>query len=365
MFPGTLRALLRTRLPWLAFLPLFVLSLPVDWVTYSLLVRDTGASDWLAQGFLIGTVDSANWAVTGPVALAVAWMLPLDRARWRGAVAATLGVAVLLPVLGRLGMAEVAFRAGWNLPRTSPWDLVRSLPSQALVVAALVGGACGIRLALLHRESTLALSRREAQLAEAWFRAARGRLQPRFLFATLDAVSELMERDARQADRLLVRLSEVLRATFGGMETEEQALHEEVGFALLYLGIEQTCSGTGAVGLRAAVAPPARAARVPRMAVFPLVEQAWREAGDSPVRPGEVEVAARLSGESLHLEVRDTGRASAAERRARPGWRDVQVVNEMLERRFGAGHAWSLADLPAGGVEATLRLPLRSAGEAG
>ena len=90
-----------------------------------------------------------------------------------------------------------------------------------------------------------------------------------------------MDHDVREADRLLIRLSEVLRATFGGMATDEVALEEEMGFALLYLGIERTCAG--AVELRTTIAPPALGALVPHMAVFPLIEQAWRQAGESSV----------------------------------------------------------------------------------
>lgn len=359
--PGTVRELFRSPIPWSAFLGLFLLCLPFDWITYALLVRETGAPGWVAEGLLVAAVEAAGWGLLGPTTLAVAWMLPLDRRRWRSGVAAILGVSVLVAGLRLVGAAEVAYQAGWNPGRLSRWELVSELPFQVLIVSALVGAGYGIRYALRERESTLVLSRREAQLAEARFRTAKGRLQPRFLFATLDAISGLMDRDVREADRLLVRLSEVLRATFGGIATEEVALGEEMGFALLYLEVERTCRGPGPVGLRTALAPPAHLALVPHMSVFPLIEQAWSEAGASTDGAPEVEVAAHRAGESLRVEVRDPGRASAAERRARPAWQDVQLVNAMLERRFGKGHGWTLADLPGGGVAATLLLPLRLA----
>lgn len=360
--PGTVRELFRSPLPWAAFLGLFLLAFPFDWMTYALGLRGLGVPNWLTWGLLMGAVDAASWGTMGPTALAVAWMLPLDRRRWRGGVAAILGVSLLVATLRRAGTMEVFYQAEWTPARFTWLELASGIPLHVLIVAALVGTGYGIRGALREREAALALSRREAELAEARFRSAKGRLQPRFLFAALDAISGLMDRDVRDADRLLVRLSEVLRASFGGLATDEVALGEEMGFARLYLGIERACRGPGPVGLRAALDPPAHLALVPHMSVFPLIEQAWSEAGGAAEGAPEVEVAARRAGESLRVEVRDHGRASAAERRARPEWRDVQLVNAMLERRFGEGQGWTLADLPDGGVAATLCLPLRLAG---
>ena len=77
-----------------------------------------------------------------------------------------------------------------------------------------------------------------------------------------------------------------------------------------------------------------------------------------------MEGAAHRAGASLRVEIRDPGPASAAERRARPAWHDVQLVNAMLEQRFGEGHGWTLADHPAGGGAATRLRPLRLAGGA-
>ncbi len=359
--PGTVRELFRGPIPWAAFLGLFLLAFPFDWMTYSLGLRGIGVPNWLAWGLLMAAVDAASWGLLGPTALAVAWMLPLDRRRWRGGVAAILGVSLLVAKLRFAGITEVFYRAEWTPSRITWFDLASAIPMQTLIVTALVGTGYAIRYALREREAALALSRREAELAEARFRSARGRLQPRFLFAALDAISGRMDRDVREADRLLVRLSEVLRATFAGTATDEVALGEEMGFARLYLEIERTCRGPGPVGLRTALDPPAHLALVPHMSVFPLIEQAWSEAGGITEGAPEVEVAARRDGESLRVEVRDPGRASAAERRARPAWRDVQLVNAMLERRFGEGQGWTLADLPGGGVAATLSLPLRLA----
>lgn len=360
--PGTVRELFRSPIPWSAFLGLFLLAFPFDWMTYSLSLRDLGVPNWLSWGLRMGAVDAVSWGLLGPATLTVAWMLPLDRRRWRGGVAAILGASLLVATLRYAGMAEVFYRAEWMPARLTRLELASVIPLQVLIAAALVGTGYGIRGALREREAALALSRREAELAEARFRSAKGRLQPRFLFAALDAIPGLMDRDVREADRLLLRLSEVLRATFGGMATEEVALGEEVGFARLYLEIERTCRGPGPVGLRTALDPPAHLALVPHMSVFPLVQQAWSEAGGAMEGAPEVEVAARGAGESLRVEVRDHGPASAAERRARPAWREVQLVNAMLERRFGEGQGWTLADLPGGGVAATLTLPLRLAG---
>ena len=53
----------------------------------------------------------------------------------------------------------------------------------------------------------------EAQLARAHLEALKMQLHPHFLFNTLHSISELMHQDIESADRVISRLSELLRLT--------------------------------------------------------------------------------------------------------------------------------------------------------
>jgi hypothetical protein len=60
-------------------------------------------------------------------------------------------------------------------------------------------------------ERTVRAAQLEAQLAVTQFQVLRAQLHPHFLFNSLNAISALMHKDVGRADRMLARLSELLR----------------------------------------------------------------------------------------------------------------------------------------------------------
>src|SRR5438874_2133222 len=70
--------------------------------------------------------------------------------------------------------------------------------------------------------------------------ALKMQLHPHFLFNTLHAISALMYSDLDAADRMLARLSELLRLTLRNVGAQEVTLKQELEFLEHYLEIEQT-----------------------------------------------------------------------------------------------------------------------------
>src|SRR5258708_7501467 len=89
-----------------------------------------------------------------------------------------------------------------------------------------------------HRELEAADLQRE--LVEARLDALRMQLNPHFLFNTLHAVSALIHDQPEAADRVLARLSDLLRLSLDTSRAQEVPLAEEIAFLDLYLEIEQT-----------------------------------------------------------------------------------------------------------------------------
>jgi hypothetical protein len=88
----------------------------------------------------------------------------------------------------------------------------------------------------------------------------------------------------------------------------------------------------------------------PHHAVATLVEAALR-LGAAP--PRRVEVRGERRGDALVATVRDDGSTPLAARRECPGWEKVEQLSALLPRR---GATLTLADVPEGGVAATLTL---------
>ena len=64
-------------------------------------------------------------------------------------------------------------------------------------------------------------------------------LHPHFLFNTLNAISELIYKDAESAERMISDLSDLLRMSFENLEVQEIPLKQELEFLEKYLEIEQ------------------------------------------------------------------------------------------------------------------------------
>jgi LytS/YehU family sensor histidine kinase len=103
--------------------------------------------------------------------------------------------------------------------------------------------AQAIRLYRRDREREVRTSELERRLIEARLQALQMQLNPHFLFNTLHAISSLMHKDVDAADRMLIRLGDLLRYALESTEEQEVTLSQELDFLDRYIEIEQTRFG--------------------------------------------------------------------------------------------------------------------------
>src|SRR6185295_6921221 len=109
--------------------------------------------------------------------------------------------------------------------------------------------------------------------AQARLQALQMQLNPHFLFNTLHAISCLMHKDVAAADRMLIRLSDLLRSALDSTAEAEVPLETELTFLKKYLEIEQTRFGER-LQLEFDIDPETLRAQVPNLILQPLVENA-------------------------------------------------------------------------------------------
>src|SRR5262249_39026434 len=136
--------------------------------------------------------------------------------------------------------------------------------------------------------------------------ALRMQLNPHFLFNALNTISALVHEDPDAADRMVVRLSELLRAVLDTASIQKVSLRDEMAFVEQYLEIECTRFRDRLI-VRYDIDATALDFLVPTMLLQPLVENAMRHAVAPHAQPCTVEVAAARRHGSLLVEVRDTG----------------------------------------------------------
>jgi hypothetical protein len=145
----------------------------------------------------------------------------------------------------------------------------------------------------------------EQALAASELQALKMQLQPHFLFNTLHGITTLVDSDAKTAQAMIVKLSNLLRTSLDRDSSDLIPLEDELKLAREYLDLEKMRFGNR-LTVRWRVAPEIRRLQVPQMILQPLVENAIRH-GIAPSREGGwVEIAAHAEGGVLNIEVRNS-----------------------------------------------------------
>ena len=146
------------------------------------------------------------------------------------------------------------------------------------------------------------------------------RVQPHFLFNTLNTAIALVRVDPARAEEVLEDLSELFRAALGALEGDS-TLGEEIRLARLYLAIEGMRFGKR-LEVEWDVEDAIAGARVPSLLLQPLVENAVRHGVEPNDAGGRVQIRARVRNGRAWLQVVNTvGGAGDAGPRHRAGER--------------------------------------------
>ncbi len=276
---------------------------------------------------------------------------------------------LLLHTLGAILFVVVGGALMGTLESLLPWfpqkpglaaagaGILRYLGPDLLLYVMVVAATEAFAHAWESRRRGIAVATYARQLAEARLHVLSAQLHPHFLFNTLHAISALIYEDPARAERLLARLSEMLRLTLRDGNRAETTLEEELALLGRYTEIQQTRYGDR---LRVSfdVSPAVRGAMVPRLILQPLVENAIRHGITRRIAPGRVDVRAWAAGDRLHLAVCDDGVGLRAPIREGVG---LSITRERLRQLYGAEQRVELSPSPDGGAVCALSIPLRSA----
>jgi signal transduction histidine kinase len=295
---------------WLAYGLLSLLA----WLLYGV-----AGTDWqrgtrtLWDGLYEASWNLAPALALGPVALPwMRWLQQMQRpllARlcWH-ALAALLFVLVwqLLNFLAAtlfFGAAHAQATFDQGLVWRSVWGL--------LVYGALVFGFGNALLARQAHAAALRTAQAEAALVRAELATISGKLNPHFLFNTLNSLLMLTRQgnaQANQAEQGLLAFSNLMRYVLDSTRQPDSrvALSEELAFVRSYLHLEQLRLGER---LRVVwqIDAAAEEEDIPPLSLQPLVENAIAHGIAPLVDGGELLIAAQRTAEGLRLQVRDNG----------------------------------------------------------
>ena len=305
-----------------------------------------------------------DWYVYGLLSLPVVWLArrypPEGGSRWTTALvhlAAALVFSFAWVVLrAAVGVADssVAGESATFGEIFSPL-LVKTFPFSLLVYGVIVTVSHALDYYRKYHERTVQTLELEKHLTEARLQALLHQLKPHFLFNTLNGIASLMHSDVEAADRMLVRLSELLRITMSHTGAPQTTLREEVAFLERYLEIERI-RFRNRLEVVIQVDDSAVDARVPSLILQPIVENAVRHGIEPQARAGRIELRASREEATLVISVSDNGAGIPEGGPKREG---IGLANTRarLTELYGERQKFELVNRPEGGLCVRMEIP--------
>jgi two-component sensor histidine kinase len=277
-----------------------------------------------------------------------------------------------LALAAGLSLAGAAFYTGLNhllfvvlfpVSKEAPshWEYVYGLMTNFSVLIWSFVAWCAVVFALSNdeevREQSMRLVQAQALAAESQNQMLRYQINPHFLFNTLNALSSLiLQKDFVRAERMVLSLSNFLRASLEKTPADKITLADELMAQRQYLAIEQERFGDR---LRLSEATPAdlQDALVPGLILQPLIENAVKYGVARTTRPVAVEIMAQSRDGRLMVTVQDDGVPDIVKAPTTLGV-GLANVRRRLAVLYGEAGGLSCGPRPGGGFAATVELPL-------
>jgi len=211
-----------------------------------------------------------------------------------------------------------------------------------------------------YRDRELRASVLQAQLAQAQLQALKVQLHPHFLFNTLNSVSELMHQDVQTAERVITRLSDLLRMALENIGVQEVPLSQELDFVKGYLEIEQL-RFQDRLRVEFDIASESLDCRIPNLLLQPIVENAIRHGIGKSSELGLIQIFTRKISDRLLVVVSDNGPGLKLNGSGKPSTANfglgLSTTRSRLEFLYGREQTFVLNNLPERGLEVRISLP--------
>jgi len=302
-------------------------------------------------------------ALTAPI-FRIAAHFRLDADRWIRSLAMHATAAVLFSIVHVAAMMAVRVML-WPELRSMTADTwlsytqdqyLRNLDWSLMTYAAVVGLSYALGYYRESQARALKAAHLETSLMEARLKTLEAELHPHFLFNTLHAISTLVHTDPEAADRMISRLSDLLRLTFDRSGAAGVALKEELEFLQKYLEIEQI-RFQDRLAVKFDIDPETLDTDVPRLILQPLVENAIKHGIGPRAGQGLVQISTKKREDGTWIEVRDNGVGLSRHARARlTNGVGLSNTRARLECLYGSQHRLDFAE-GNGGLSVQMLIP--------
>jgi two-component system LytT family sensor kinase len=317
-------------------------------------------------GFALGR-NLLDWYIFAILSLPVLWLarkIPIELTDWKRRLTIHITASVVFSMLWMFVRAflVMALRLTEGQPigfwAAFTYALVATFFFNIVIYWVIISVTHAIRFYRRDREREVRTAELEKRLAQARLQALQMQLNPHFLFNTLHAISSLMHKDVDAADRMLIRLGDLLRYALESTEEQEVTLRQELDFIDRYIEIEQTRFGDR-LSVQKQIAPETCDALLPNLLLQPILENAIQHGIEPHARPGRIELKSTRVGNSLQLEIRDNGEGLPNGLTPDEG---IGLSNSRarLLQLYGAQSRFELKNMDGGGLTVIIVVPWRT-----
>ena len=319
-----------------------------------------GRQDSYWHEFILASSEWYTWAALTPLVLFLCRRFRIASQNWPRAVLLHLiaGIAISFLQLAIQVRLNFIVNPGYKMTywRVLYFFATFKLHMNLLTYWVIVALNHGIYYYQQSRARELAWSRMEADLANAQLQVLNMQLHPHFLFNTLHSISTLISDDPQAARQMVLKLSDLLRASLNKIEQPEVPLQQELDLLECYLSIEQTRFKDRLV-IEKEIDANALACEVPTMILQPLVENAVRHGIGKHRQADRIVIVAQRTNGRLLLEVRNC--VGSMENGGPAPVRGIGLTNTRarLEQLYGRKHSFEIENREGGGVAVKLSFP--------
>jgi two-component sensor histidine kinase len=315
-------------------------------------------------------ISMASTWLKAALSLPVLWMVerfPFERGAWKKRVplyAFALVVYVAVFILVRpILVPPIFYNPATGMPMPGPpffeafWIAVKSFFLDLIYAFCLTVLAAYVWQYIERiKQDQILQERLQAKLATAELHALKMQLQPHFLFNTLHTISNLASIDSTKAQRMIARLSELLRLSLEHVSSEAIPLRRELDFLDSYLEIEKT-RFEERLRLTIDVSDEVLDAEVPSMLLQPIVENSIRHAISKKAEGGSIMIVGRKERGRVIISVSDDG--SPTNDNCKRGWGiGISNTRARLQQLFESDFAFEVRPTERGTV-VRIEVPFR------
>jgi two-component system LytT family sensor kinase len=225
----------------------------------------------------------------------------------------------------------------------------------SLVVTTIVGIYQSQRtnLEMRLKEKEFDIVKLNQMKTQAELQTLQSRINPHFLYNSLNSIASLIHIDADRAEDMTLKLSKLFRYSINTQNEYVTAVKDEIEIVRTYLDIERVRFGNR-INFIFDIDDDVLEKEMPRFILQPLVENALKHGLNDMTSGGELQVVISKSKTELFLSVADNGKPFPTELNAGYG---LQSTYDKLQLLYPDAYSLQIINEPQKQIKITLPLP--------